>query len=33
RKLRTQLNNHVVIVLLALCFIVLVIDHSLYLDA
>ncbi|CAF3838701.1 unnamed protein product [Rotaria sp. Silwood1] len=33
RKLRIQLNNHVVIVLLVLCFIILVIDHSLYLDA
>jgi hypothetical protein len=32
RRLRRQLHNHVVIILLFLCFIILVIDNSLYLD-
>ncbi|CAF3422498.1 unnamed protein product [Rotaria sp. Silwood1] len=32
RRLRRQLHNHVVIVLLFLCFIILVVDNSLYLD-
>ena len=32
RRLRRHLHNHVIIILLFLCFIILVIDNSLYLD-